>query len=271
MTGRRSIVIGPAILALFALAAILGAVWTPYDPQAIDFDAALLPPGAAHWFGTDEFGRDVLSRLLRGSTSSIGISLGTVAFATVLGTIFGVIAGYARGIVDHVTMVFTAALLAFPGILLALSLLAVLGPGPSGIVIALGIAFTPSVTRIVRGQVLAVSRKEFVEASRVLGNSEVYTMVRHVLPNCIAPLTVLSTSMIGWALLSESALSFLGLGAPPPAPTWGNMLSAARPYLEQASWLGIIPGVTISLCMLGITLCGDVLRDLFDPRMRGMA
>jgi peptide/nickel transport system permease protein len=161
------------------------------------------------------------------------------------------------------------ALLAFPGTLLALGLLAVFGATPYGIVAALAIAYTPSVTRIVRGTVLSLREKEFVAASRVMGNSELFTMARHILPNCIAPLIVLATSMFGWALLAESALSFLGLGVPPPAPTWGNMLAASRPYIESAVWLGIVPGLCISVSLLGINLLGDALRDRLDPLMKG--
>ena len=137
------------------------------------------------------------------------------------------------------------------------------------IIFALGLAYTPSVTRVVRGSVLFLREKEFIEASRVMGNSELYTMCRHVLPNCLAPLTVLATSMFGYVLLAESALSFLGLGVPPPAPTWGNMLAGSRPYIDQAVWLGIFPGLCISLTLLGINLLGDALRDKLDPRMRG--
>jgi peptide/nickel transport system permease protein len=167
-------------------------------------------------------------------------------------------------------MAFNNALLAFPGLLLALGLLAVVGANKYGIILALGLAYTPSVTRIVRGTVLSLREKEFIESSRVLGNSELYTMFRHVLPNCVAPLTVLATSMFGWVVLAESALSFLGLGVPPPAPTWGNMLAAARPFMAQASYLSILPGLAIALALLGINLLGDAVRDRLDPRMRGV-
>jgi peptide/nickel transport system permease protein len=162
------------------------------------------------------------------------------------------------------------ALLAFPGILLALGLLAVLGANQYGIILALGIAYTPSMARVVRGATLSLREREFIEASKVMGNGELYTMARHILPNCIAPITVLATSMFGWAILSESALSFLGLGVPPPAPTWGNMLAAGRPFIQQAVWLGLFPGLCIALTLLGINLLGDALRDRLDPRMRGL-
>ena len=261
-------VIGGVLILLLAAVAFLGAVWTPFDPLRIDFRARLAAPSAAHLLDADEFGRDVLSRLIRGAATSAWISLVTVVVATVAGTVLGVLTGYLRGWFDRVVMTFVDALLAFPGILLALGLLAVFGAGPLGIVAALGLAYTPSVTRIVRGTVLSLREREFIEASRVMGNSEIFTMLRHVLPNCIAPLSVLATSMFGWVILAESALSFLGLGVPPPAPTWGNMLASGRPFIAQAPWLAIFPGLCISLALLGINLFGDAVRDRLDPRMR---
>lgn len=261
--------VGGAIVGLLILAAMAGWLWTPFDPLRIEFRARLAPPSALHPLGADEFGRDVLSRLMRGAATSAWISLATVALAIVAGTAVGIVTGYVRGWVDRVAMTFVDALLAFPGILLALGLLAVFGAGPGGIVAALGLAYTPSVARIVRGSVLSLRERGFVEASRVMGNSELFTMVRHVMPNCIAPLTVLATSMFGWVILSESALSFLGLGVPPPAPTWGNMLASGRPFIGQAPWLAIFPGLCISVTLLGINLLGDAVRDRLDPRMRG--
>lgn len=261
--------VGGIIIGGLALAALLGAFWTPHDALALNFGAQLSPPGAEHWLGTDEYGRDVLSRLMVGATTSALISLLSVGCAVAVGTVLGVLTGFLRGAFDRIAMAFNDALLAFPGILLALGLLAVFGANRYGIIAALAIAYTPSVTRVVRGSVLSLREREFIDASRVMGNSEAFTMWRHVLPHCIAPLTVLATSMFGWALLSESALSFLGLGVPPPAPTWGNMLAASRPHFEEAVWLGIFPGACISVTLLGINLLGDALRDRFDPRMRG--
>ncbi|MDQ1763570.1 ABC transporter permease [Achromobacter aegrifaciens] len=260
--------IGGVIIAIVVGAALIGAVWTPRDPLGISFASRLKPPGAQFWLGTDEFGRDVLSRLMVGASTSVWISLLTVSFSIVLGTAIGVLTGFARGWTDRIIMAFNNALLAFPGLLLALGLLAVVGANKYGIILALGLAYTPSVTRIVRGTVLSLREKEFIESSRVLGNSELYTMFRHVLPNCVAPLTVLATSMFGWVILAESALSFLGLGVPPPAPTWGNMLASARPFMAQATYLSIFPGICISLTLLGINLLGDAVRDRLDPRMR---
>lgn len=265
---RANETIGLAILGIVLIAAVVSLFWTPHDPLGLKFGARLKAPGGAYWLGTDEFGRDVLSRLMVGAASSLLISTLTVAFAVILGTAIGVLTGFVRGWTDRVIMAFNNALLAFPGLLLALGLLAVVGANKYGIILALGLAYTPSVTRIVRGTVLSLREKEFIESSLVLGNSEAYTMFRHVLPNCIAPLTVLATSMFGWVILSESALSFLGLGVPPPAPTWGNMLAAARPFIAQAPYLSIFPGACISLTLLGVNLLGDAVRDRFDPRMR---
>lgn len=263
-------VLGVLIVGVLCLCALCGAIWTPFDPLKINFAARLQPPGPVYWLGTDEFGRDVLSRLMAAAATSVWISLLTVTTAIAAGTAIGLLTGYLRGWTDRILMAFNDALLAFPGILLALGLLAVMGANKYGIILALGLAYTPSVARVVRGTVLSLREKEYVDSSRVMGNSEAYTMARHILPNCIAPLTVLATSMFGWVLLAESALSFLGLGVPPPAPTWGNMLASSRSFIAQAVWLGIFPGLCISLTLLGINLLGDALRDKLDPRMRGV-
>lgn len=260
--------IGGSLLAALVLLALLGVVWTPYDPLKLDLLSRLHAPNAVHWLGTDEFGRDVFSRLIIGARTSLWISLLSVSVAVICGTLIGMLAGYLRGWTDRVLMMLNDALLAFPGILMALGIMAIVGASQYGIVLALGIAYTPSVVRVVRGSVLSLRELEFIEASRVIGNSELYTMVRHITPNCMAPLCVLATSMFGWALLSESALSFLGLGVPPPAATWGSMLSASRTYISTAPWLGIFPGIFISLTLLAINLFGDALRDRLDPRMR---
>lgn len=267
MPALNALIGGGLLLGLVALA-LLGLVWTPYDPLKLDLSLRLQAPGARHWLGTDEFGRDVLSRLIIGASTSLWISLLSVAVALGCGTLIGMLAGYLRGWTDRILMMFNDALLAFPGILLALGIMAVLGASQYSIVMALGMAYTPSVVRVVRGSVLSLREREFIEASRVIGNSELYTMFRHVVPNCLAPVCVLATSMFGWALLSESALSFLGLGVPPPAATWGSMLAASRPYIASAAWLGVFPGVLISMALLGINLFGDALRDRLDPRMR---
>jgi peptide/nickel transport system permease protein len=260
-------VIGGGLIAILLATAMIAVFWTPAEPLKVNVRIRLQPPSALHLLGTDEFGRDVLSRIMSGTGTSVLIALLTVAFAVSLGAVLGVLTGYMRGWLDRALMSLNDTLLAFPGILLALALMAIIGPNKYGIILALGLAYTPVVVRVVRGTVLSLREKEYVEASRVIGNGDAYTMARHVLPNCVAPLAVLATSMFGWVILSESALSFLGLGVPPPAPTWGNMLSASRPYMESAAWLSIAPGLCIALTLLGINLLGDALRDRLDPRM----
>jgi peptide/nickel transport system permease protein len=219
MRVRANAAIGGAIIGALALTAATAAFWTPYGPLAVNLRARLQPPSALHWLGTDEFGRDVMSRIMAGAGTSALVALLTVVVAVVIGAVLGVVTGYLRGWTDRILMAINDALLAFPGILLALAVMIVVGASKYGIVLALGLAYIPSVVRVVRGTVLSIREKEYVEASRVIGNSETYSMLRHVLPNSLAPVAVLATSMFGWVLLAESALSFLGLGVPPPAPT----------------------------------------------------
>lgn len=263
---RPNAVIGGILVGGLLLVVLMSYVWTPYDPIAIDLAHPLAPPSASHWFGSDEFGRDVLSRAMLGARISVAIALGVVAAAVSVGCVVGAIAGFLRGWTDRVIMSVNDAILAFPGMLLALALIAVLGSSRSSIVLALSVAYLPSIVRVVRGAVMSIREREFVEASKVVGDSRLYTMVRHILPNALPPVVVLATSLFGWVVLSESALSFLGVGVPPPAPTWGNMLSAARPYMEHASWLSVVPGLCIAVTLLGVNLLGDALRDRLDPR-----
>src|SRR5579859_3599300 len=258
--------LGIALVGALLLAIAVGLFWMPYDPIAIDLAHPLSPPEPRHWFGTDEFGRDVLSRSMLGARISVLLALATVALAITLGTALGLLAGYLRGWTDRLLMTVTDTVLAFPGILLALGLIAVLGSSNSSIVLALATAYTPSVVRVVRGAVLSIREREFIEASLLAGDNALQTMTRHVLPSILPPIVVLATSLFGWALLSESALSFLGVGVPPPAPTWGNMLAASRPYMDVAGWLSVAPGLCIAGTLLGVNLLGDALRDRLDPR-----
>jgi peptide/nickel transport system permease protein len=265
-----SAAIGGTIVALLVLLAIGGPLISPYDPLKLDLLARLKTPGTAgHLLGTDEFGRDILSRLMYGARTSAWIAFATVAFAIAFGLVFGVLAGFYRGTSDRVIMMFNDALLAFPGLLLALGIMAVTGASREAIVVALGLAYMPAVVRVVRASVMSIREREYIEASQVMGNSELVTMIRHVLPNCVAPVTVLATTMFGWVILSESALSFLGLGVPPPAPSWGNMLASARPFITQAPYLIVLPGLCIALTLLGINMLGDAVRDWLDPKMQG--
>ena len=267
---RPNAVAGGTLLLVMVAGAVVGLVYTPYDPVANDLAARLNAPSATHWLGTDEWGRDTLSRLLYGAGVSISISLFTVLAAVGSGTLLGAASGYFGGWFERITMAFLDALLAFPSLIMALGMMTVFGPSRAGVIAALALAYMPSVARVVRGSVLSVREKEYVEASRVMGNSEPFTMFRHVLPNCIARIIVLATALFGWALLAESALSFLGLGVPPPASSWGGMLSDSRNYVGQAPWLALVPGISISVTLLGINLFGDALRDQFDPRMKNL-
>jgi peptide/nickel transport system permease protein len=191
----------------------------------------------------------------------------TVTLSLLLGGSLGMIAGYAGGLTDRSVSVLIDALMSIPALLLALGLMAAVGPMRWGVVIALGIAYSPTVARVVRSQVLSLATRDYVEASRVLGNSPLYTLLRHVVPNCVTPVTVIATAIFGNALLSETALSFLGLGVPPPSPTWGGMMADGREYLSQAPWMSLFPGMAVSIALLGINLGGDALRDRFDPRL----
>jgi peptide/nickel transport system permease protein len=258
--------IGIPLVGVLLLTIGIGLFWMPYDPIAIDLAHPLGPPALRHWFGTDEFGRDVLSRSMLGARISVLIALATVVVAITLGTALGLLAGYLRGWTDRLLMMITDAVLAFPGILLALALIAVLGSSDGSIILALSTAYTPSVVRVVRATVLSIREREFIEASRSAGDGPLETIAWHILPNVLPPVVVLATSLFGWAMLSESALSFLGVGVPPPAPTWGNMLSESRPYMDIASWLSIVPGLCIAGTLLGVNLLGDALRDWLDPR-----
>jgi peptide/nickel transport system permease protein len=268
--GRRhfglSALLGCTLVGLVLLTIVVGLFWMPFNPIAIDLDHTLTHPSATHWLGSDEYGRDELSRAMLGARISVWIAAEATTFVILLGTIVGLLTGFLRGWFDRIVMMVNDALLALPGILLALGLIAVLGPGRESIILALTLAYLPSVVRVVRSAVMSVREREFIDASTVAGDGALYTMFRHVLPNILPPILILGTSVFGWVVLSESALSFLGVGVPPPAPSWGNMLSSARPYVENAAWLSIVPGLCIAVTLLGINLFGDAMRDWFDPR-----
>lgn len=267
---RPNALVGSVIMAAVFAVALLGSLYTPYDPIAVDALDRLSGPSLAHWLGTDEWGRDVLSRLFAAAGVSVTLSAFTALIATGCGALIGAAAAYYGGWLDRVVIVFVDALMAFPSLILALLVIAVYGAGGVAVVLALSIAYLPSVVRVVRTTVLSLKRREYIDASKTMGNSRLFTLVRHILPNALAPITVLATSLFGWALLAESALSFLGLGVAPPAPSWGGMLADSRYYFADAPWLAIAPGLAISVSLLGINLFGDALRDYFDPRMRNL-
>ena len=266
---RPNALAGLVLAGLTLIAAFVGQIAPPADPIKPDFLAQLQSPSPAHPMGTDQFGRDVLSRVLAGAGVSLFVALTTVAVALALGTVLGALAGFHGGLIDKVVGVITDTLMAFPGLLLALAIMAVIGPGIGGLIVALGLAFAPSFIRVTRALVLSLRQTEFAQASRALGNGPLYTLARHILPNCVSSLTVLSTTIAALALLAESALSFLGLGVQPPAPSWGGMLADGRGLMGQAPWLVVFPGLAIFVALLGINLTGDALRDLLDPRMEG--
>lgn len=262
--------IGMALVGVMFLAALIGSIQTPFDPIEINADHRLTPPSLLHWLGTDEWGRDTTSRLLVGAVASVTIALLTALLATIAGTLIGAAAGYLGGWLDRIVIAVMDALLAFPSLIMALGIVAVFSDSQYAVVGALSFAYLPTVVRIVRAAVLTIRRNAFVDASTVMGNSRSFTLVRHILPNTVGTVLVLATSLFGWALLAESSLSFLGLGVPPPAPSWGGMLADSRSYFEDAPWLALAPGLAISLSLLGVNLLGDALRDYFDPRTRNL-
>ncbi|MBV1900652.1 MAG: ABC transporter permease [Kordiimonadaceae bacterium] len=253
-------------LSLIVCIAFIGAFVTPHDPLLLNANTRLHPPSIEFLFGTDHFGRDLLSRMMIGIGVSLQVSFFTVLFSLVAGALLGATAGYFRGATDRVISGVTDAFLAMPGILLALALISVFGSSIQGLVIALGVAYTPNVTRVIRGAVLSLRESEFVEAARLMGRSHFKIILLHILPNTIGSITVLASSFFAQALLSESALSFLGLGVPPPYPSLGGILAESRRFMDDAPWLAILPGLLIVCTLLCINWLGDALRDHFDPR-----
>lgn len=264
---NRLFLAGASLVVLFMLLAIAAPVLAPHDPSAIDPVHRLQGPSRVAWLGTDALGRDLLSRILFGARWSLGAASLTTGFVLALGVIVGLAAGYLGGAVDAVLMRIVDVLLAFPTLLLALAIVGTLGPGVSNAIIALGLAGWATYARIVRGLVLTVRERPFVEAARAVGGTDARIAFRHVLPNVLAPVVVLATLELGEILLSLSALSFLGLGAQPPAPEWGAMLNDARAYFFIAPRLMLAPGAAITLAVVGLNLLGDGLRDVLDPRL----
>ncbi len=267
---RRSHVglVGAVLVAAFLALTAAAPLVAPYDPVAPDFASVLAPPSWAHPFGTDDIGRDILSRVIHGSRVSLQAGLFTVTVALVVGLPLGLAAGFFGGRVDNAIMRSIEVILSFPTLVLALGITAILGPKLIHALFAIGIVFVPHFARLIRGQVLSVKENDFIAAARALGATDLRVVALHVLPNCVAPLLVQSSFSISFAILTEAALSFLGLGTQPPTPSWGIMLSTGRGYLEQAPWLGAFPGLAIFLTVLGFNLLGDGIRDALDPRLR---
>jgi len=257
---------GLAIVTLVAVAAAFAPWLAPFDPNLPDFAAALAPPGAPNWLGGDDIGRDILSRIVYGARASLLVGFLSVAGALVLGTALGLCAGYFGGIVDALTMRTMDVLFAFPGILLALGITAALGPSLTNAILAIAVVNLPIFARLARGQALVIRALDYVEAKRALGFGSVDILVRTVLPNAMAPIVVQASLLFASAIITESYLSFLGLGVQPPTPTWGNMLRNAIGFLDTAMWMAWFPGIAIFVTVLGFNLLGDGLRDRLDPR-----
>jgi peptide/nickel transport system permease protein len=261
---------GALIVLALILLALAAPVLAPYDYREQNRADLLKPPSAAHLLGTDNLGRDIFSRLLYGAQTTLYVALVAVGLGTTAGSIIGLVSGYAGGHVDLILQRLMDMLMAFPTLILAIATVAVLGPTTTNVVVAMAIVFTPTANRVVRGSVLAEKENQYVEAARAMGAGGARIVFRHVLPNVMAPIIVIVSTSLGTAILVESSLSFLGLGPPPPTPTWGAMLSVgSRTFFERAPWMAIAPGIAISLTILGFNLLGDALRDILDPRLQG--
>jgi len=263
---RRGALLGAVVVLFFVIVAMAAPLITPYDPVATSWLAIRKPPSALHWFGTDENGRDVLSRIIWGARASLLAGVISVSIAVAIGVPIGLAAGYLGGWIDALISRITDAMLACPFLILAIALAAFLGPSLGNAMIAIGITATPIFVRLTRGQTMAVKVEDYVEAARALGNPHIRIAARHILPNIVPPIMVQATLAIAAAIIAEASLSFLGLGQQPPDPSWGSMLNTAQRFIEQAPWLAIFPGISIFLVVLAFNLLGDGLRDALDPR-----
>ena len=263
---RRAAVVGLAVVVFFIALAVVAPLVAPYDPVATDWRAVRKPPSDLHLFGTDELGRDVLARVIWGARASLMAGLVSVSIALAVAVPLGLLSGYLGGVVDGLLMRIIDAMLAIPFLVLAIALAAFLGPSLTNAMIAIGVVQTPIFTRLTRGQALAVKHENYIEAARAVGNPHRRILLRHILPNILAPILVQATLAIAAAIIAEASLSFLGLGQQPPAPSWGSMLNTASHFLSQAPWMAVWPGLAIFSLVLSFNLLGDGLRDALDPR-----
>jgi peptide/nickel transport system permease protein len=262
--------VGGLLIAALVLTAVLAPVLAPHDPIKIQSSNRLKPPSLTHLLGTDDFGRDILSRVIFGARISMLLGLGAVAISTLLASIAGIVSGYYGGRIDTVLQRCIDTMMAFPALVVLLTIMAMLGQGLGNVILALGIGATAGNARIIRSAVLAVRENQYVEVARATGCRDWQIIARHILPNIAAPIMVVATLGLGVAILAESSLSFLGFGVPPPTPSWGAMLSGSgRTYMLQAPWMAVFPGIAISLAVFGFNMLGDALRDVFDPKLRG--
>lgn len=266
LKANRSALVGLCIILFFAILALSAPLLPIADPLATSWTAIRKAPSAAHWMGTDDIGRDILSRMIWGAQASLMAGIFSVVIAVVIGVPFGLIAGYFGGWVDQVISRITEAFLALPFLIMAIALAAFLGPSLSNAMIAIGLSAMPVFVRLTRGQVLAVKMEDYVEGARSIGLGHLDIMLRYILPNITAPIIVQATLTVATAIIAEASLSFLGLGQQPPAPSWGSMLNVAKNFLDQAPWMAMWPGAAIFLVVIGFNLLGDGLRDALDPR-----
>ena len=259
---------GAAVMLLALTVALLAPVVAPYNPLKQNLNNTLARPDRTHLLGTDNVGRDVFSRMVFGTRVSLVAGFGSVVIAVLVGGLLGLLAGYAGGRVDNLVMRVMDAVLSFPPLVLALALGAVLGAGLTGVVIALGVVYTPTFARLMRGQVLSITAREYVDAARALGAPGWRIAWSHVLPNATAPIVVQASLSVAFAILAEASLSFLGLGIQPPAASWGSMINAGRGYLQQAPWIVFGPGAALFITVVGLNFVGDAIRDALDPRLR---
>jgi len=262
-------VAGVAIVALVLLLAVFGPLIAPQNPNQVNLLAVLQPPSVHYWFGTDNLGRDLFSRVLAGTRISVEVAVIILSLSVTLGTALGIVSGLAGGLVDEIVMRVTDLFLAFPGFILAAAIAATLGPSLPHTVLALAVVFWPWYTRLIRGQVLSLREREFVLAARVARAGTVWIATRHVARNVLAILVVQVSLDVGYAILATSSLSFLGLGAQPPSPEWGAIIAEGRSYIQTAWWWSTFAGIALALTVLGFNLLGDGLRDWIDPRLRG--
>lgn len=267
MRKSRTAIFGIIIIILFTLVAFLAPFISPYDPLEQNFIKSFRPPSAEHYLGTDEFGRDVFSRIIYGARISLQIGFVAVFISLIVGVSVGLIAGYYGGWLDMAVMRVMDLMLSFPYILLALVIMSILGPGIYNAMVAIGIVYVPQYARIVRSSVLSVKKKEYVIAAKALGANDFRIILKHIFLNSMAPIIIQTTLSIGRAIINAAGLSFLGLGAQPPTPEWGAMLSNGQDFLRNAPWIATFPGIAIALLVLGFNLVGDGLRDAFDPRL----
>jgi len=270
MKSRRAVV-GGIILLVIIFMAVFAPYVTPYDPVRQDIRNRLQPPSREHIFGTDHFGRDTFTRVVFGARLSLRVGFLSILIAIVIGCFLGLIAGYYGGMLDNIIMRLMDVLMALPGFLLALAIVAALGPGLENVIIAIGISYIPSFARLMRSSVLTIRELDYVSAAEAIGSSDARIIFRHILPNSLNPIIVMATLSLAGAILSAAGLSFLGMGAQPPTPEWGSMISSARPYLRVSHWSVTIPGLAIFITVLCLNLVGDGLRDALDPRMKNVS